>query len=552
MPKPLPLEKLICTLPGYDPYRDAGECKFDAKHAQWFIDIWESVLTHVKGPLAGQPYILEPHEKAIVANVIGWKHPNGTRRYRHVLYFIPRGNSKSTFAAGFVTMFLFFDKEIGGDIYSTAASRDQARIVRDIVKGMILNTPTLKAGADITNTAIVVKTKSYKALAAEAHTAHGLNIYVAINDEVHAHKTREFIDVIDTGMGKRIEPLRIDITTSDYNREGSICNELHDYASKVRDGDIDDPAFLPAIFEVSAKELEEDPECWKDPEVWHRVNPMLGKAIPEDYFQRQFNRALNSPAFENEFKRLHLNIRTENEERLLNMTNWVELCGGKLDIAQYEGKQAVGAGLDLGNTSDLNAFCLLFERPGDGDRAFDAFWWHWTPIAKAEERQRQDRGANYTSWADAGWMKLTDGNETSYAQVAFDIGELGKRFGIPQIAVDRNFQGAETCQRLRDDYGFEEVFAWGQGFQSMAAPTKYFVDLVNKGLIHHGDSPLMRWQAANLQGEMNAAGDIKPHKARSGNKIDGIVSCIMALGMAMDREPEQQSMLEKLGGVPYV
>ncbi len=546
MHEPGPLKQLTYTLPGYDPRLQQGECEFDEEDAQAFINIWEAVITHVKGPLAGQPYVLEPHEKAIVASIIGWKHPDGTRRYRHVLYFIPRGNAKSTFAAGFVAMFLFFDKEIGGDIYSTASSRDQARIVRDITKGMILNCPRLKAGADITNTAIVVKSKSYKALAAEAHTAHGLNVYVAINDEIHAHKTREFIDVIDTGMGKRLEPLRIDITTSDYNREGSICNEIHDYACKVRDGDIDDPAFLPAIFEVSAKELEKDPECWKDPKVWHRVNPMLGKAIPEDYFERQFNRALNSPAFENEFKRLHLNIRTENEVRLLSMTNWVELCGGELDITKYEGEQAVAGGLDLGNTSDLTAFCLIFERPGDGDKEYDAFWWHWTPRAKAEERQRQDRGANYTSWADAGWMKLTDGNETDYSLVSHDIGEIGKRFGIPIIGVDRLFQGAETCQRLRSDYGFD-VKEFGQGFGSMAMPTKYFMDLVNKGLLHHGNNLLMRWQAANLQGEMNAAGFYKPHKGRSGNKIDGIVSCIMALGIAMDTEPVQENPYETRG-----
>lgn len=545
------LKSLIKTLPNYDPYRDAGDCRFDARAANAFIALWESALTHVKGPLAGKPYILEPHEKAILANIIGWKRPDGTRRYRHVFYFVPRGNSKSTFAAGLINMFLFFDDELGSDIFSTAASRDQARIVRDIVKGMILNRPLLKSSADITNTAIIVKSHSYKALAADAHTAHGLNVYVTVNDEVHAHKTRDFIDVIDMGMGKRIQPLRIDITTSDYQREGSICNELHDYATKVRDGEIDDPAFLPVIFEISAKELEEDPECWKDPKVWHRVNPMLGKAITLDYFKRQFHRAEDSPAFENEFKRMHENIRTETEERLLSMTNWVDLCGGTLDIAQYEGKQAVGAGLDLGNTSDLNSFCLLFERPAKGDKQFDVFWWHWTPIAKAEERQRQDRGANYTAWARAGWMKLTPGDETSYETVSFDIGEIGKRFGIPDVAVDRNFQGAETCQRLRSDYGFN-VTEFGQGFQSMGQPTKYFVDLVNKGFLHHGDNPLMRWQAANLQGEMNAAGDIKPHKARSGNKIDGIVACIMALGMAMPTETEQESMLEKMDGIVYV
>ena len=328
------LKKLITTLPGYDPFRDAGDCTFDAKTANEFIALWEASLTHVKGKLAGQPYLLEPHEKAIIANIIGWKRPDGTRRYRHIFYFVPRGNSKSTFAAGLVVMFLAYDKEPGAEIYSTASTRVQAKIVRDIAKGMIVNKPLLLAQADITNMAIVFGDRSYKHLAAEATGAHGLNIYVAVNDEIHAHARRDFIDVIDTGMGKRVQPLRIDITTSDYQREGSICNELHDYASGVRDGEIDDPAFLPVIYEISAKELEEDPDCWKDRKIWARVNPMLGKAIPLDYFERQFSRAENSPAFENEFKRLHENIRTETESRLLSLDNWDRLYGGELDISK--------------------------------------------------------------------------------------------------------------------------------------------------------------------------------------------------------------------------
>lgn len=542
MAKTTPLKKLIKTLPGYDPYRDAGDCVFDEAEAELFIQIWEGTLTHVKGNLAGQPYLLEPHEKAILANIIGWKRPDGTRRYRHVLYFVPRGNSKSTFAAGLVVLFVAFDEEPGAEIFSTASSREQARIVREIVKQMILNSPALSALADITNTAICFRDRSYKALAAEANTAHGLNVYLAINDEIHAHKTRDFIDVIDTGMGKRSQPLRVDITTSDYQREGSICNELHDYAIKVRDGDIDDPAFLPVIFEVGAKELEKDPDCWKDPKVWRRVNPLLGLAIPKDYFERAFSRAKNSPAFENEFKRLHLNIRTESEERLLSLDKWDTFCAGEIDFSKYEGRQAVGAGLDLGNTSDLTALCLLFERESE-EAEFDAIWWHWTPDAKAQERQRKDRGANYVTWGREGWLTLTEGDETSYKQVAHDIGEIGKRFGIPSIKADRLFQGAEICQRLREDYGFD-VEEFGQGYLSMAAPTKYLVDLVNKGHIHHGDNPLMRWQAANLQGKLDPAGNIKPDKSKSGNKIDGCVACIMALGMAMAREAPVEGWYE--------
>lgn len=538
------LDSVIPLLPKYDPYRDAGECWFDYDEAWRRLAFFRRFLTHVKGKLAGQPFDLEPHERSIVANIFGWKRPDGTRRYREVLVFIPRKNDKSTLCAGLTLCALHMDREPGGEFYSTGGDKDQAGVVFKITKKMTQKSPHLRARSTVYADHIEVSDSVYMPVSAKPEGKHGYDVHVAVNDELHTHKTPELIEVIRTGTGARSQPLVIHITTADFDREGSICNELHDYAVRVRDGDYDDPAFLPVIYEVSAKDLEDDPECWKDPETWAKANPMLGKSISLEYLQRECARAQESPAYENTFKRLHLNIRTESQTRLLKMDNWDKLCGGELDITKYHGKQAVGAGLDLGNTSDLTALCLLFDREFDdgAPREFDAFWWHWTPRVKAEERQRQDRGANYTTWARAGWMELTEGNETDYAHIRKRINEIADDFGIPLMAIDRLFQGAQLSQDLaKDGLNIEE---FGQGFYSMAAPTSEFVRLVNSGRIHHGDNALMRWQAANLQGEMNAAGSIKPCKARSGNKIDGAVACIMALGLAMKAEPPQSNWFD--------
>lgn len=546
------LSETIRELPGYDPFADAGDCTFDEEAATTAILYWEGSLKHVKGPLAGQPYLLEPHEKAIVANIFGWKRPDGMRRFRHVFYFVPRGNSKSTFAAGLMVLITAFEEEAGAENYSTGYTREQAALVFDIADRMVRANPLLDALAKVYKNAIVFRDRSYKPLSAEKNSAHGLNIHLVVNDELHTHKTREFIDVIATGLGKRAQPLRVDITTADYLREGSICNETYDFACRVRDGELSAPHFLPVVYEVSPKEIDAEPECWRDPEKWAKANPLLYKAIPKEYFEERFQQATDSPAFENTFKRLHLNIRTENEERLLDMQNWVEKCGGAVDFEQYKGKQAAGVGLDLGSTSDLTSACLLFDRQGtpEGEHEYDALWFHWTPIAKAEERQRKDQGANYTTWGRAGWLELTEGDETDYRHIRQRLNEIGGEYGIPALHVDRLFQGAQLCQDLADD-GFT-IEEFGQGFLSMAAPTAEFVKLVNKGHLHHGDSPLMRWQAANVQAKMDAAGNIKPDKAKSGNKIDGIVACVMALAMAIGRENPPESMIEKHGGIIYV
>lgn len=540
----------IHSLPMFDPFKSTGNSEFDYEAARDWVYLWETTATHIEGSLAGQPYILQQHELGIAANYFGWIRdvgkPNERRRFSEIFYLVAQGNSKTTFLACWVLVILAYDKVPNAQILGTATSAEQAGLLQRILVAMIHNQPGLEQAMQIYQTRIIHGSKVFIRLSAKDSTAHGFNPYFSVNDEVHGHLKPAFLEVVKAKSLKRYDSTIVYISTSDWQRDGSICNILHDRARQILRGQIDAPYFLPAVFELTPEMLAEDPDCWKDEKNWIVPNPLLGKALSWDKFRQAFKEAIESPALLNEWQRLCMNMRTENQAQLLKMENWVEKCGGPLDISQYEGKQAVGAGLDLGNTSDLNSLCLIFERPGDGDKEYDAFWWHWTPREKAEERQRQDQGANYTTWADAGWMKLTDGAETDYSLIAHDIGKIGERFGIPTLAVDRLFQGAEMCQNLSNNYGFN-IVEFGQGFLSMSMPTKYFVDLTNKGHLHHGDNSLMRWQAGNLQGKIDSAGNIKPDKAKSGNKIDGIVSCIMALGVAMDREPVSENPYETRG-----
>lgn len=523
------VESYIALLPGFDPYKDAGDCYFDADAAMLAVDFFHSCITHVEGTMAGKPYILEPHEVAIVANIFGWKRPNNTRRFREGLYFVPRKNSKTTFAAGFVLCVLFIDDEPGMQCYSTASARDQAALLFRLARLMVERKPALASHCKITGHCIESGSRFYRAISAEAGSKHGYNVHVAVNDEIHAHKDPELIDVIETGTAARRQPFILHITTSDFERENSICNAKYDYAVKVRDGVIDDPAFLPIVYEANPQRIRDDDNYWKTEECWYEANPLLGKSIPLDYFQRECLKAQTDPIEENRFKRLHLNIRTEQETRFLSMDEWIS-CGGKLNFADYRGKQCAGAALDLGATSDLTSLCMLFDRPGGG---YDAFWKHWAPEDKARDREKKEQ-APYLQWAREGWLTLTPGNTTYYAKVRADINELANHVGIPQLAIDRLFQGAQLAQDLMDD-GFE-VVQWGQGFMSMSAPTVELKKLIERGDFHHGDNPLMKWQASNVVAKLDAAGNAKPDKAASGNKIDGIVTAVMAVGLASCRE----------------
>lgn len=534
---------LFRLIPGYDPVVTAGECHFDATIADRVVAFFSDCLSHIEGELAGKPLTLEPWQQALVGCAFGWKRPNGSRRYREVFQYVPRKNGKSTMLGGLINLVAFCDDEPGAQIYSAAAEREQAALVYRQAKGMILNKPELAEKVKIYATFKSIEYPGgtvYKALSADADTKHGFNTHFVVVDELHAQANRNLVDVLVTSTGSRRQPLVWYITTADFDRE-SICNEKYSYACTVRDNGGDpnkpghDPSFLPAIFEAS---VEDD---WKDPKVWRKANPNLGVSISEEYLERECKRAQETPTYENTFKRLHLNVRTQNDMKWLDLQKWDASAGEpkwKELAIELRKRECVG-GLDLASTGDMNALCLLF-REGE---IYKALWRFWMPEVAAVKRERKTR-LPFKTWASQGLITLTEGDETDYAAIRKDIGEICDQYPIRELAVDRLFQGAQLSQDLIKD-GMN-VITFGMGFLSMTAPTKEMERLVNRGEFHHGGNPVARWMAGNTAAETDSAGNIKPSKSKSTEKIDGIVAAIMALGRGMVTE-DHSSVYEDRG-----
>lgn len=503
---------------------------FDEAAASRACEFFPRFLKHIKGPKAGKSFDLEPWQIEIVREVFGWKRPDGTRRYRIVYIEIPRKNGKSSFGAGLATYLLFADGEQGAEVYSAAGDRNQAAIVFDAAKKMVQNSPSLDKRADCYKRTIVYEamSSSYTVLSSDAPLKHGLNPHGVIFDELHVQPNRELVDTLDTATGARAQPLTIYLTTAGFDKN-TICGEIHDYALKVKNGIVKDESFLPVIFGA-----DEDDD-WMDPKTWKKANPNLGVSISMDYLREKCDKAKEIVAYENTFKRLHLNMWTQQSKRAISIRKW-DACAGKVVEEELEGRHCY-AGLDLANTMDVNALVYLF--PMD-DGSFKVLPRFFIPEESLNERSKKASDM-FRLWVRLGHVKTTEGDVTDYDAISKQIEEDAQRFEIKEIAFDR-WNATQLVQKIMG-LGLTAV-PIGQGFASMSAPTKEFFRLVLAKMLNHGGNPVLRWMVDNLMVRQDPAGNVKPDKEKSSQKIDGVVALIMALARAIATDPGRESVYD--------
>jgi len=493
--------------------------------AQRVVDFFEQFLCHSKGRWAGKPFLLQDWQKHdFLMPLFGWKRADGTRRYRLAYVEVPKKNGKSALMSGVCLFLLVGDGEAGAEVYSAAADRKQAGIVFDEAAKMVRKSPLLNARLRVipsTKTILYPDAESkYVVLSRESTVAEGLNIHGLAFDELHAQKSRDLWDTLRYGGAAREQPLLVSITTAGYDKH-SICYEQHQYAKQVLDGVVEDDSFFAYI---RAADVEQ--EDWTSPDVWRKANPSFGVTIDEATFASDCKEAQESPTKENAFKRYRLNIWTEQDVRWLQMDKW-DACDGPVDPGELAGRACFG-GLDLASTTDIAAFVLLFPED-DGYLVVPHFW---VPADNARQRERKDR-VPYETWGREGLVTLTPGNVIDYSAIKQTIQECGELYDIQEIAADRWNLEALRQQLCSEGLSESVVVPFGQGYASMSAPTKELERLVLDGKISHGGHPVLRWMASNVTAQQDPAGNIKPAKDKSTEKIDGIVALIMALGRAM-------------------
>ena len=496
---------------------------FDKSAAQKAVGFIETFITHTKGELSGQPFLLEDWQKKIVSDLFGWKNKKtDLRKYRTAYIQIGRKNGKSTLASALALKMLFADAdERGSEIYSAAGDRQQAGIVHEIAKGMILANPELSKRSKVYRNSIVNESKGnfYQAISSDSKTKHGFNANCIIFDELHTQPNRDLWDTLTTSVGSRRQPLIIAITTAGYDRN-SICHEIYKYAKQVESQAVKDETFYSCIYEA---EMDDD---ITDEDVWKKANPNYGVSLKKNYMEIESQRAVDVPSYQNTFKRLMLNIWTDSVSVWIPNNEWME-CHQEFDYSTLENCDAWG-GLDLASTRDISAFVLLFKV----DEKYIVLPHLFIPEENAKKRSERD-GVDYVTWKNQGHIIATDGDVADYNFIKEKINELSKKYRIQSIAYDR-WNASQLVIDLQNDGANMDPF--GQGFVSMSAPTKELEKLIIGKQIIHNDNPCMNWMLSNVAIQEDPAGNIKIAKNKSKEKVDGMVALVMALGEKMSGE----------------
>lgn len=477
----------------------------------------------------GKPFKLEPFQKFIVGSVFGWYRATGTRRFRMAYVETAKGSGKTPLAAGIGLSGLVVDDEPAPEIYSAAVTRDQAKICFRDAEMMTQASPLLSDRLDTRVASILAQSTNgvMRPVSSEHRGLDGLRPYIALIDEIHEHPDAMVVDKIRAGTKRRLDALIFEITNSGYNRN-SVCWQHHEYSLKLLDQAMEDDSWFAYVAAV-----DEGDDPMTDPSCWVKANPGLGTILPVQYVEEQVREAKGMPSKENIVRRLNFCQWTEQATRWLPMEMWRN-CDSTRKIEDYRG-QTCYAGLDLATVRDIAAFELAF--PADDTGTIATFGYYFVPEEKILERAKKDR-VPYDQWAREGWLISTPGNVIDYGFIRSKIQEIADRVIVKEIGYDR-WNASQIVTDLQGD-GFTMV-PIGQGFASMSSPAKELEKLVVSSTFAFDGNPVTTWMASNVTVKQDPAGNIKPDKERSGDRIDGIVAICMALSRLMVNTHEDLS-----------
>lgn len=508
-----------------EPTGENGEV-FDAERVDRVINAFKQ-LRHTQGRWGGKVLMPDPWQIAyIIAPLFGWvfwdeESEDWQRVFRAGWVELPRKNGKSTIVGGLGLYLACADGEPGAQVLAAATVEKQAAYVFNPLKTLAQKSPGLAPYLDARTKRIIhPASDSYiEVVSSVAEALHGGNIHGAVIDEVHLHKTPDLIEAIETGTGARSQPMIVMITTADDGRQETIYARKRAYVERVAAGIIHDRTQYGVVW---AAEPDDDPFS---EETQRKANPGFGISPTRQFMRQAANKAQQSPADLASYMRLHLGVRTKQATKYIDLDVW-DRNVALVDEEVLEGRVAYG-GLDLSATTDLCALSWVFP---DKIGGVEVIWRHWCPERAFEQLDVRTSG-NARVWREQGLLVVTSGDVADYDFIEAQILEDMATFDVRSICYDRWNASQMVNNLLAKAVPMIQV---GQGFAAMSAPLKQIKHMLLEGTtenprFRHDGNPLVRWQIDNLAVDMDPAGNVKPNKKTSGDKIDGVSAVVDAM-----------------------
>lgn len=511
------------------------------------------LLRHTQGRLAGKPLTPDPWQIAyILAPIFGWvkqdEYGDWVRIIRNFYLDIPRKNGKSTLAGGLAIYLTAADGEPAAQVLAAATRKDQARYVFDPIKALCDRAPALRGHVKPYQSKILHPASGsyFQVVASEGDALHGANVHGAVIDELHLHKTKDLVEAIETGTGSRSQPLVVKITTADEGKPNTIYAQNRHYVEQLAKKIFRDETRYGVVFAV---DRDADPFSVA---TLKRANPGYGISPTRNFLKGEAEAAKNDPAKLAAYKRLYLGIRTKQTTAYIDLKEWRANAGpGPIQDTDLLGRECYG-GLDLGSVSDLTALCWLFPQPhGDG---YDALWRIWTPEDNLDALDKRTAGSASKLWVPQGWLQTTPGNVTDYAYIKKQILDDSELFSVQSVGFDRWNSSHLVTELMEQDVNMVRV---GQGYMSMNPALKEVSRLTKMGAagtlkdrrprLRNGGNPVMVWMIDNLAVTTDPAGNVKPDKANSNEKIDGVSALCTAMFEAIEAPEVTESVYENEG-----
>ncbi len=470
---------------------------------------------------------LHDFQERMTMGIHGPRNPDGSRKVRTAFVMLPRGSRKTSVAAGWGLLHTIGpEARPAGQAIFAASDREQAGIGFKEAANIIREDRRLVAATRIYDAHNSAKKIIYKhnkaellAVSSDGAAQHGKTPSFVLVDEIHAWKGRDLWEALKSGMAKVPDTLMIIATTAGRGQE-NIGFEIYDYARKVATGEIDDPSFLPIIFEA------EPGDDWRDEAVWRKVNPGLAHGFPDLGGLRTMAReAEHRPAERFAFQQFHLNMwQAASRDPLFDMAVYDAGRDPNFDLADLEGLPC-WLGVDLSRSGDLTAIVGAWRHE---DGRITVHPWFFLPSEGLEDKAKVEQ-VPYTRWRDDGLLTVIDGPVIEPDVIADKIVDLCGTYDVREVVFDPSLAGPIMGKLM--DHGIN-VLQLPQTAKHMHGPICDLERIVNGRRIRHGAHPILRnhFESVVVKRATNAGELTTMHKGtRHSNHIDGAIASALSV-----------------------